>query len=500
MNVFEAVMDLAARRGFFWPACSYVYPEYPAGLWVYGPYGLEIKRKIINLWRKLLVNANNAYEIETPSIMPISVFVASGHMEHFNDRLVECKKCHSIFRADHLIEEKLGLYVEGKSAEEMTEIIKRNNLKCPKCNGKLSEVKWFNLMFKTNIGPIEGSIAYLRPETAQNIFINFKRIFNTYRGKLPFGIAQIGLSFRNEISPRNFLIRLRGFHQMEIEMFFDPKNENCPIEKYYEIKIPLLTREAQRNDSNEIKWISIKELIEKKLVKSKWQAYFLAKEFLFFTEILKIPKEKIRFRHVLEEETPFYSKGNFDLEVYFEGIGWKEVVGNAYRTDYDLSIHSKHSKEDLSVTINGRKIIPHVAEPSFGIDRILLAIFFYSYKEKGYDRDWDWLKLPLKLAPYLVAVFPLLSNNEEIVKKARKVFEKLRKDFDSEVIYDEKGSIGKRYARIDEIGVPFAVTIDHQTLKDETVTIRFRDTKKQIRIKILEIANFIRRELEKFNI
>jgi len=349
----------------------------------------------------------------------------------------------------------------------------------------LEDVIEFNLMLKTFVGSLDASEAYLRPETAQNIFVDFKRIQKAYRKKLPFAIMQVGYSFRNEISPRQFLIRMRVFSQFEIEMFFDSKDEKCPIEKYYDIKIPLLTREAQRKNEEKIEWISIRELIEKGIIKSKWQAYFLAKEFIFFTEILKIPRKKLRFRHLLEEETPFYSAGNFDLEYYFDEIGWKEIVGNAYRTDYDLSTHMKHSGENLMY----ENFVPHIAEPSFGIDRTILMIFFDKLRK---DREWLWLDLPKEISPYLIAVFPLVRNKEEIVNKAKEVYEFLKNYFEDDVIFDMSDSIGKLYARADEIGIPFCITIDYQTLQDNTVTIRLRNTKEQIRVKIEELPQKIK--------
>ncbi|MCD6483438.1 MAG: glycine--tRNA ligase [Candidatus Aenigmarchaeota archaeon] len=492
MAKLEKIINLCLKRGIIFPTAE-IYGSL-AGFFEYGEIGLRIKRKLEDLWRMYL--ASDPYlriiEIYGSIVLPEPVLVASGHVKGFVDPITQCKKCHTIFRADHLIEEKAGLFVEGKSVEEMTKIIRKKNIRCPKCGGELDDVKVFNLMLQTNIGPVSGNTAYLRPETAQNIFIDFKRIFNTYRGKLPFGIAQIGFAFRNEISPRNFLIRMRAFHQAEIEVFFDPKDDKCPIEKVKDVKIPFVSRECQLSGKEKIEWKSIDELLKEGIIKAKWQAYYLAKEYEFFTKVLGIPKEKLRFRYALEEETPFYSKGNFDLEVYMDELKWKEVIGNAYRTDYDLSTHSKCSGEDLSITTdNGRKIIPHVVEPSLGIERTLLSILWYSFKEKGEDRGWNWLKLPYHLSPYLVAVFPLLSNKEELVSKAREVFETLRKEFGNDVLYDEKGSIGKRYARVDEIGVPFAITIDHQTLEDNTVTIRFRDTKTQERIAIDKIVEKI---------
>ncbi len=477
MEKISEIQKICLRRAIVFPTAE-IYGGI-SGFFDYGEIGKKIKDKIIAELKKFF-KEENFIEIEGSIILPKEVFKASGHLDSFVDPIVKCKNCNSYFRADHLIEEKLKIKVEGKSIEEIDRIIKENKIKCPNCNSELENVKEFNLMFKLTVGA--ENEAYLRPETAQNIFIDFKRIYFGYGAKLPFAIMQVGYSFRNEISPRQFLIRLRAFTQFEIEMFFDPKNENCPIEKYLDVELPILTREAQRKNSEEIKWIKVRELLENKIIKSKWQAYFLAKEFIFFTQVLKIDKNKLRFRHVLEEETPFYSAGNFDLEYYFDDFGWKEIVGNAYRTDYDLKVHMQHSKEDLKV----ENIIAHVAEPSFGIDRIFLALLNEHFKI-----DRKYFAFPYKLAPYYVAVFPLVSNKEEIVKKAREVYEMLRKEFFDDVIYDE-GFIGKLYAKADEIGIPLCITIDYQTLNDNSVTIRFRDTKEQIRVSISELINKIK--------
>ena len=486
MESLEKIINICLRRGIIFPTAE-IYGSI-SGFYEFGEIGKRIKDKLIKIWKDFFVE-ENFVEIEGSIILPKDVLDASGHTKSFVDPITKCKKCQTIYRADNLIEEKLNIKVEGKSIEELNKIIKEKNIKCPKCGNELEDVREFNLMFKTSVGPLAKEEAYLRPETAQNIFISFKRIYKAYRKKLPFAIYQIGYSFRNEISPRQFLIRLRIFTQAEIEMFFNPENENCPIEKYLELEIPVLTREEQRKGSNEIKWFKIKDLIGN-VIKSKWQAYFLAKEFIFFTQVLKLSKDRLRFRHVLEEETPFYSAGNFDLEYYFEGIGWKEIVGNAYRSDYDLSTHSKHSKEDLSIQ-EEKKFIPHVVEPSFGIERIILALFFENYRE----REWSYFSFPPYLSPYLVAVFPLVKK-KEIIEKAEETYKKFKEIFGRDIIFDSSDSIGKLYARADEIGIPFAITIDYQTLKDNTFTIRYRDDKKQERVNFEESVKIIENSLK----
>ncbi|MEM5794619.1 MAG: glycine--tRNA ligase [Candidatus Aenigmatarchaeota archaeon] len=483
MNI-EKIMAITKRRGFIFPS-SEIYGGL-SGFFDYGPLGVLMKKKIENFWREFFVRQNNIYEVETCTIMPEQVWKASGHLKDFVDPLTQCEKCKSTFRADELIKDLTGKSLEGAKPEELTEIIKKEKLKCPKCKGNLSDVRIFNLMLSTQVGPVKGSIAYLRPETAQGIFVNFKNIFNSTRAKLPFGVAQVGTSYRNEISPRQFLSRMREFRQMEIEYFFNPEKAN-EFEKFEEVaktKIRILTREEQKKGGKVLE-ITAGEAVKQKILPNKIMGYFLAKEFLWYQK-LGIPFNSLRFRHMLPEETPHYSKGNFDLEIEFD-FGWKEVVGNAYRSDYDLSSHAKLSGEDFSVLEDGKKIIPHVVEPSFGIDRTIYAILLHCFVEDK-KRGWDWFRFPPRIAPYSVAIFPLVSK-DNLPEKAKEVFSQLKNCF--EVFYDESGSIGKRYARADEIGVPFAVTIDYQTLKDNTVTIRSRDTTEQVRVKIENLANII---------
>ncbi len=489
----EKVVELCKRRGIIFPAAE-IYGGI-AGFFEYGPVGVRIKRKLIEDWRKFFVESEeNIYEIEGCLILPDKVFEASGHLEHFVDPLTQCKSCKAMFRADNLIEESTGKFVEGLPPEELTKILREERISCPKCGGELSDVKMFNLLLKTEVGPAGGEKASLRPETAQNIFLNFKRIYQSMRAKLPFGVAQVGKSFRNEISPRQFLVRLREFTQCEIEMFVDPRkvNECEGFERVKDVSIRLYTAEAQRKGEREME-IKVGEAVEKGLIPNKWMGYFMAKEFLWFLS-LGIPREALRFRQMLPEETPHYSKGNFDLEIEFE-FGFKECVGNAYRSDYDLRRHSQFSGEELAVvTPEGEKIIPHVIEPSFGVERPFLAILYHCFVEDK-ERGWNWLALPPKISPFIAGVFPLVSK-DGLPEKAKEVY-KMLKESGFDVVYDEKGSIGKRYARIDEIGVPLAITIDYQTLQDDTVTVRDRDTTKQVRVKILELKDIFQRVVDK---
>jgi glycyl-tRNA synthetase len=476
----DKIIDISKKRGIVFPS-SEIYGGM-SGFFDYGPVGLKIKRRIEESWREFFIKSvGNIYEVQTALVMPEAVWEASGHTKDFIDPLVSCKKCNSVYRADDLIQEITGKIVEGKNAEELTKIIKEEKIKCQKCKSELGDVKVFHLMLKTQVGPTEGNIAYLRPETAQGIFVNFKNILNSTRTKLPFGVAQIGTSYRNEISPRHFIMRLREFNQMEIEIFFDPNEKEFDFEKFAKTKLKILKR-----DGKEVE-INAEDAVKKEIIPTKWQAYFMAKQMEWYQK-LGIPKEKIHFRHMKPEETPHYSKGNFDLEIEFD-FGWKEVVGNAYRTDFDLGTHSKHAKTDMSfVTDDGKKFIPHVVEPSFGIDRTIYAILLHSFHE-GKDREWEFFSFPKEIAPFTAAVYPLVSK-DKLPEKAREIFEMLKKDFD--VLYDQSGSIGKRYARADEIGVPFAITIDYDTLKDDSVTVRDRDTTKQKRIKIRELPEYLK--------
>jgi len=484
MNI-DAIEKIAKQRGFFYSS-SEIYGGL-SGFYDYGHLGTLMKNKIENFWRQFFVKSEgNIFEISSRTIAPEPIWEASGHLKDFVDPITQCQKCKSMFRADNLIEEKTGKFVEGLKPEDLTKILKEEKIVCPKCKGKLSDVRIFNLMLKTSVGPVEGKVAYLRPETAQGIFTNFSFVAKATRAKLPFGIAQIGISYRNEISPRQWVIRLREFNQMELEMFVNPKklNECLKFSEVVKNKLKIFTKEEQKKNGKPIE-ITAEDAVKKGIVPNQWMAYFLAKQLDWYQK-LGIPLDALRHRHMLPEETPHYSKGNFDMEIKFD-FGWKEVVGNAYRTDFDLSSHSKHSGRDMSIIDNDEKVIPHVVEPSFGMERTLYAILLHCFVEDK-ERGWNWFRFPPKIAPYTVAVFPLV-NKDDLDKKAKEVYEMLKGWFD--VFYDDSGSVGRRYARADEIGTPFAVTIDYDTMKDDTVTIRYRDTTKQERVKIKDLINFI---------
>ena len=480
--MFDKLFELARRRGIFF-ASSEIYGSI-AGFFDYGPIGKRIKRKLEDLWRKFFLNLDeNFHEIETSLIMPEKVFIASQHVTNFVDPMVKCKRCGTFHRADHIVEEYLKRSFEGMTPAELERIIKKYNLRCPKCKGELEKVKVLNLMFPLEIGAERKIRAFLRPETAQGAYVNFLRIFNVTRNKLPLGIAIIGKAFRNEISPRQLLIRQREFTQAELQIFFNPKklNEHERWEEVKDYKLKVLLK-----NETEVKKLSCEELNK---IHPKFYLYYLAKVQQFFLEILKVDERFFRLRELNDEEKAFYNRIHFDVEIYFPSLKkFKEVAGVHYRTDHDLKGHQKVSKKKMEIFYEGERFIPHVVEISFGIDRVFLALLDLSYRSD--ERGWEWLALPSKLAPFLAWVFPLV-NKDGLPEKALEIYEKLKEKF--EVGYDEVGSIGKRYARADEIGVPICITIDHQTLADGTVTLRSRNTTKQIRVKVEELEAWLRK-------
>jgi len=462
MPTLNDIASLAKRRGFIYPG-SEIYGGL-ANTWDYGPLGVELKRKIENLWwEAFITKRDDMIGLDSSIILNPKIWQASGHLTGFADAMVDCKTCHNRFRADHLIEDFFAkqdkeVKVEGKSNQELTQIIRDNQIKCPTCGSHdFTSVRSFNLLFPTKMGilPDDSDTVYLRGETAQGIFINFKNILNSTRVRLPFGVGQIGKSFRNEITKGKLTFRLVEFTQAEIEYFFDPEQQN-------------------------------------------WQELFddwLAQMKKFVTQTLGIKEINLRVREHTDEERSFYSTKTVDLEYRFS-FGFKELWGLAYRTDYDLTQHQKFSGKDLTYTdpYSGKKFIPHVIEPAAGIDRLILMVLFESYWQDAKNNRLV-LKLPPRLAPYQVAVFPLLRNNPDLVTQAKKVHQQLQSSF--KVVWDDRGNIGKRYFYQDEIGTPFCVTIDHQTLEDQTVTIRHRDTTQQERISLDKLAAYLNEQLEK---
>lgn len=415
----EQIVSLAKRRGFIYPG-SDIYGGL-SGTWDYGPLGVVLKRNIMQLWWKMFVDEReDMYGIDAAILMNQKVWQASGHVDTFTDPLVECSNCHSRFRADKI-----------------------DTSKCPTCGkeGTFGEARQFNMMFKTNVGPVddEASVSYLRPETAQGIFTNYKNVVDSFYPDLPFGLAQQGKAFRNEISPRDFIFRSREFEQMEIEYFVDP---------------------------------------------SKWEEAFehWRQQVWKWTQALGLADEQVHELEVPEDDRAHYSKRTIDFEFDFP-IGREELLGLAYRTDFDLMNIQNATGKSMEYTIKGTdtKFVPHVIEPSFGVERALMAVLSSAYTEDEVNGETRiFLRLPEHLAPVRFAVSPLVRNKPELVEKARKVYTTLKQKYGN-VMWDDNGNIGKRYRRQDEIGTPHCVVIDFQTLEDGTVTVRDRDTTEQRR-------------------
>lgn len=428
----EKVISLSKRRGFIYQG-SEIYGGL-AGTWDYGPLGVSLKNNIKNLWWRMFVeDREDMYGLDAAILMNSKVWDASGHTKGFTDPLSECAKCKKRFRADHLESKK----------------------KCPECGGALGEEKQFNMMFKTSAGSAsdESSVVYLRPETAQGIFANFKNVVDSIHPKIPFGIAQVGKAFRNEIAPRDFLFRVRELEQMEIEYFVRPDE----WEKYFE-----------------------------KLREEMWK----------WIEAVGIKKDSVTEHEIPDGERAHYSKKTIDFE-YDYPFGRKELYGLAYRTDFDLKSHAESSGVELSYLDEETKskFIPHVIEPSLGLDRTVLAVLLDAYSEDEMGEGKRiFLKLKPSVAPVKAAVFPLLKNKPELVKKAREVYATIKKEV-PQIMWDDNGNVGKRYRRQDEIGTPYCVTIDFDTLENDTVTIRDRDTGKQERVEVSALASIIKKSL-----
>jgi len=453
-STMDKIVSLAKSRGFIFPG-SDIYGGL-ANTWDYGPLGVELKNNVKKAWwKKFIQESPFNVGVDTAILMNPQVWVASGHVGGFNDPMLDCKKCKSRFRADKLIEDYIlekdiqNPGIDGWNNEQMIQYIKEKNIVCPECGAlDYTDIRQFNLMFKTYQGVVEDKQAeiFLRPETAQGIFVNFKNVQRASRKKIPFGIGQIGKSFRNEITPGNFTFRTREFEQMELEFFCEP--------------------------GEDIKWFNY------------W------KEFCFNWLIgLNMKEENIRFRDHSKEELSHYSNATSDIEYNFS-FGWGELWGIADRTDFDLKQHMEHSGVDLTYQdpVTNKKYIPYCIEPSLGADRVALAFLVDAYEEEKLEDGSERvvLKLHPALSPFKAAIFPL---SKKLSTKAMEVFNILSSKF--MVDYDESGSIGKRYRRHDEIGTPFCITVDFDTLEDNCVTIRDRDTMEQIRISIEEVEKYI---------
>jgi glycyl-tRNA synthetase len=469
-------MELALKRNLLMPS-NEIY-GHTAGFYDYGVVGAAMKRKIENAWREIFLWRDGFFEIESAIVLPEKVLKASGHVDNFGDPMVQCRKCKTRQRADKLIEEALKVNAAVMKPAEMDALIREKGIKC-KCGGEFDAVVWFNLMFATEVGAGGKDKAYLRPETAQGIFVDFPRIYRALGAKLPLGVGQIGKSFRNEIAPRQALMRLREFTQMELEYFFNPAEAKHPnFAKVAKQKVRVLSASAQKAGESGAKEYTCAELVEKNIAPNEIVAYFMARTFSFY-EAVGLRRDKFWFRQLLPNEMPHYSKGNFDIEVE-TSYGNIELMGLAYRTDFDLASHGKASSQDLSVHIEGvGRVLPHVVEPSFGVDRLFWALLEHSYRQGGgaEKRDWEWFDFPPLIAPFDACVFPLMKK-EGLDEKAHAVADELRHEGLS-IFYDESGSIGKRYARADEIGVPYCITVDYESKEKNVVTIRYRNDGKQ---------------------
>ncbi len=558
---FTIINELARRRGFFWQ--SYEIYGGVSGFVTYGFLGAKLKQSIEKKLRQLFVNKLGILEIESPIIAPSKVFEASGHLGHFKEPMVECLKCKRRFRADHLLQEFAEISpseAEKLSLKEVKTAIDEHKIRCPECEGTFGEPKYFLTMFKTTIGPYSEAVGYGRPEAAQGIFVEFRRLYEMVREKLPFGVVQIGHALRNEISPRQGLIRLREFTIIDLEFFFNPEESNCfPLKDVGNETLPLVLAEKKLRGLEEIVEVTVKKALEKGYIKAEWQAVFmlLAKKLLV---ALGVPAEKQRFIEKLPWEKAHYALQSFDQEVYVERWGWVEVSGHAYRTDYDLKSHMQFSGVDMrvfkehekpvermqmavkplmtklgpafkkkaakvaemlseadpeeveahfkkngyytleeykvlpehveitrqKVKERGKRFIPHVVEPSFGSDRLVYVALEYAYRVKD---GRAILSFPRDIAPIQAGVYPLVSK-DGLPEKALQVYKTLI-DEGFTVEYDEAGSIGRRYARADEIGVPLGITVDYETLKDNTVTIRDRDSWRQVRSQIKNLPELL---------
>jgi len=552
LDKYDLLSDLGKRRGYFWPSF-----EIYGGISGYvdlGPLGTRLRRKIEDLWLRLFVYQHRFVALTTPVIMPEQVLKASGHVEHFKDLMVTCTNCQKHFRADLAIAEAMpgrtDLALEAMGPKEIDAFISQNHILCPECGGQLGPAEYYSTMFKTNIGAYGDVTGYGRPEAAQGIFTDFKRVYGTSRERLPIGVAQVGTVMRNEISPRQGPLRLREFTIMEMEIFFDPDEPHCEfLNRVKDVELPLVLSKKRESKDMSLTRVKAAEAMETGYITSEWSAYFMALS-IIFAKTLGVPYEKQRFEEKLAAERAHYSAQTFDHQILLDRWGWVEIAGHAYRTDFDLTAHMKHSGVDLSIfkpytrpiekktivvvpngsvlgpilrekaarivsalsTANpeilkdsfrksgyievegfkvlpshvkfeertiretGRRFVPHVVEPSYGAERIVYSTLEYAYTR---TEDRVVLRLPKLLAPMQVMVFPLMPK-DGLSELALEVADFLTKE-EFDVDYDESGTIGRRYARADEIGVPLSVTVDYQTQKDETVTLRDRDTRDQVR-------------------
>jgi glycyl-tRNA synthetase len=546
----QEILSLCKRRGFLWPAYD-IYGGV-AGLYDYGPLGVALKNNIENHWRSLYVLQEGFQEIACPVVAPEPVFKASGHLDTFSDMYVECTACGEVYRADHLA---AGMHANPATLDEVQlgALLKENGVKCQACKGELTAPKRFNLMFKTSIGAGKAKVGYLRPETAQGMFVNFEQVYRYGREKLPVGAVQVGTSFRNEISPRQGLIRLREFHQMEAELFVHPEDKTWP--RYPKVKHERLSLVPNKGGPREM---SLEDAVKEGVIVNEVLAYFIWLTHRFALDVGLDPK-RMRFRQHERNEMAHYASDCWDLEAEL-GYGWIELVGIADRGCYDLSAHIKHSGADLTAfekfdepkevetevvkvrfdvlgklfkgdtkkvadalaqlpadqvrgraevevsvdgrtvkvpsscfeavlkkeKVSGRKLVPHVIEPAYGVDRILYAVLEHAYQKKD---DYVTLKLRARVAPIKAGVFPLMSR-DGLDGIAMGVYDQLAAA-GIQAFYDDGGSIGRRYARMDEVGTPCCITVDYDTKENGTVTLRERDSSEQVRVRTEDVPSAV---------
>lgn len=488
----EELSVYCKKKGFVFPS-SELYGGI-SGFFDFGPLGVEFYNNIKAHWWKFFVrDRENMVGMEGSIISHQRVWKASGHVDNFGDLILICSKCKHRMRADHFIEDVLKIRVEGMKSAQLNKLIEEHHLSCPMCKGKFEPLKDFNLLFQTSLGAQEdkSSTAYLRGETAQAMFVDFKLIAETARKKVPFGIAQIGKCFRNEISPRDFMFRSREFTIAELEFFIHPQQHQCELltKEQLHLKVMLLDAQTQEQGKSTLKGVTIAKMIEDKRL-SEWHAYWLAEQLRWYYS-LGLKKEDLKVREHVKTELSHYSSATFDID-YAYPFGSKEIAGNANRGQYDLTQHMNESKEKLELYDEDTKtkIVPAVIEPTFGIERVFLALLCSAYHDDKH-RGNIVLNLHPNLAPVKVGVFPLVNKLEE---EARGVFDLLHQEFVCQ--YDRSGSIGRRYARADEIGIPFCCTVDFETASTQTVTIRDRNTTKQIRVPLDKLKEVVRSLLD----
>jgi glycyl-tRNA synthetase len=563
-NEGERLAELAKRRGFFLQSAG-AYGGV-AGFSTYGPQGACLKENVESAWRDRFVTREGHMEISAPDVMPEAVFEASGHLEGFDDMIVECAECAESHRADHLVEDHTAIdEAESLPAAEVGEIVLEHDIACPACGAALAgqPVEEFNLMFETSIGPGDGDPGYLRPETAQGIFVEFPQLAEYARNQLPFGVAQIGKAYRNEISPRRGLVRAREFAQAELEVFVDPDEDEPPLDRVADVTLPLYAGEAQQADDGGVRHLTVREAVDEGVVADPWIAAYLGLARNWY-ERIGVDMERLRYRQHLPGERAHYAADCWDAESEVDG-DWIEIAGFAYRGAYDLERHAAHSGEEFSVfkqydepvtverptvqpdmsvlgpefggaagdvadalealaerepdafreagetvsvevdgetvdvpveaanfaveevTEAGEQVTPHVVEPSFGVGRLVYTVLAHAMDEDEVDGESRTvLRLPPEVAPTTVGVFPLM-DRDGLAERASEVAADLRQA-GLDVAYDDAGAIGRRYRRQDEIGTPFCVTVDYDTLEDDTVTVRDRDSTVQRRVPIDGLA------------